>query len=1033
MPQVPPSVLSSLQARTADIRNMCVLAHVDHGKTTLSDTLIASNGIISPKLSGHVRYLDYREDEQLRCITMKASAISLLHKRPDGKEHLINLVDSPGHFDFSGEVSAAVRVTDGALVLVDALEGVCVQTQAVLRQAWSEKLGMCLVFTKIDRLILELHMDPYEAYLHLRKLLEQMNALVGMLMSEEAIREGRDARTAAAAATGASDDTDEAAEAVEVTEDACDDTAFFSPVRGNVAFASPIDGWAFRIEQFAKIYAAKLGVKEDILKHTLWGEYYLDGRSKRVFTKPVQRGQQPLFVQAVLKPVWEVYTSAAITPDPERIKKIVAALKINATPKELGSSDPKVVVMAIMSKWVPVAPCVLDMIVDHLPSPLEAQRNRAALLWSSAAITSSLLSPEAVAEQKEILRCLRECSALDSDPVVLYVAKMFAMGKENCVSRHRVVQHIAVPGPRRDPNAPKPEPTAAAASVAVAQPAQPQEQDNFIAVARIFCGVIRRGKPLYVLAPRYEPSRPEEHSHPFVAEKLYLLMGQALEDVEGVPAGNILGIGGLGGLIIKTATLSSSLACPALRPLWSVNAQPIVRVAVETKNASDMTALVRGMKLLNQADPVVRTFVQESGEHVILAAGELHLERCLKDLRELFAKVEVVASEPMVPLRETLASSPNWWSSGKSLEFSTPNKSAVLRIRAVPLPPQISRAVEENAKIVAAAYVRGNASTSVDEESRQQIAVQVDAFRERLKGLFAESGPHALALFDKIWSFGPRQVGPNILFNCSSTHAEAMSAQEAAEAAAVAVAGVEDEDERERQHVHCPDAQDSREATLEDLSSSVIAGFQMACAGGPLCSEPLYGVGFILEDFRFVEDAGQAHHDALGPMSGQVIGTMRSGCHAAFEEGPVRIMEPVYRCEVQVSSDMLGKMYTVLHRRRAKVMSEEMCDGNSSLFSIASHLPVTESFGFAEEIMKKTSGSACPQLEFDRYVLIDQDPYFVPTTAEELEEYGEGAGGGIPPNIPLKFIEQTRKRKGLPVSEKLVISAEKQRTLSKKK
>src|SRR5271156_6407568 len=142
MPTVDPSRLIALQSQAQNIRNICILAHVDHGKTSLTDALIATNGIISPKLAGKIRYLDSRPDEQLRGITMESSAISLYFsmlrrstpsESPEQKDYLINLIDSPGHIDFSSEVSTASRLSDAAAGLVDAGEGVGRQTVTGVR------------------------------------------------------------------------------------------------------------------------------------------------------------------------------------------------------------------------------------------------------------------------------------------------------------------------------------------------------------------------------------------------------------------------------------------------------------------------------------------------------------------------------------------------------------------------------------------------------------------------------------------------------------------------------------------------------------------------------------------------------------------------------------------------------------------------------------------------------------------------------------------------------------------------------------
>ncbi|XP_055423582.1 elongation factor-like GTPase 1 isoform X3 [Bubalus kerabau] len=231
-----------LQKNTASIRNICVLAHIDHGKTTLADCLISSNGIISSRLAGKLRYMDSREDEQVRGITMKSSAISL-HYAEGNEEYLINLIDSPGHMDFSSEVSMAVCICDGCSIIVDAVEGICPQTQAVLRQAWLKNICLVLVINKIDRLIVELKFTPQEAYSHLKNILEQIMHSQELFTSK--VLEERAEREAESQVNPNSEQGEQVYDWSTGLEDMDDSHLYFSPDQGNVVFTSAIDGWGF--------------------------------------------------------------------------------------------------------------------------------------------------------------------------------------------------------------------------------------------------------------------------------------------------------------------------------------------------------------------------------------------------------------------------------------------------------------------------------------------------------------------------------------------------------------------------------------------------------------------------------------------------------------------------------------------------------------------------------------------------------------------------------------------------------------------
>lgn len=1109
-----------LQKNTANIRNICVLAHVDHGKTTLTDCLISSNGIISSRLAGKLRYMDSREDEQIRGITMKSSAISL-HYATGNEEYLINLIDSPGHVDFSSEVSTAVRICDGCIIVVDAVEGVCPQTQAVLRQAWLENIRPVLVINKIDRLIVELKFTPQEAYSHLKNILEQINALTGTLFTSKVLEE-RAERETESQVNPHSEQGEQVYDWSTGLEDTDDSQLYFSPEQGNVVFTSAIDGWGFGIEHFARIYSQKIGIKKEVLMKTLWGDYCINMKAKKIMKGDQAKGKKPLFVQLILENIWSLY-DAVLKKDKDKIDKIVTSLGLKIGAREARHSDPKVQINAICSQWLPISHAVLAMVCQKLPSPLDITAERVERLMCTGSQTFDSLPPETQALKAAFMKCGSEETA----PVIIFVSKMFAVDakalpqnkprpltQEEIAQRHErarqrhaeklaAAQGQAPLEPTQDGSAletcPKGKEPRGDEQQVESMTSKPvlQEEDNqesFIAFARVFSGVARRGKKIFVLGPKYSPLEflrrvplgfsappddlpPVPHMAYCALENLYLLMGRELEYLEEVPPGNVLGIGGLQDFVLKSATLCSLPSCPPFIPL-NFEATPIVRIAVEPKHPSEMPQLVKGMKLLNQADPCVQILIQETGEHVLVTAGEVHLQRCLDDLKERFAKIHISVSEPIIPFRETITKPPkvdmvneeigkqqkvavihqmkedqNKIPEGIQVDsvglitITTPNKLATLSVRAMPLPEEVTQILEENSDLIRSME---QLTSSLNEgENTQVIHQKTQEKIWEFKGKLEQhlTGRRWRNVVDQIWSFGPRKCGPNILVNKSEDFQNSVWTGPAAKA--------------------------SKEASrYRDLGNSIVSGFQLATLSGPMCEEPLMGVCFILEKWdlsKFEEQGasdlakeGQEENetcsggnenqelqdgcseafekrtshkgespltDCYGPISGQLIATMKEACRYALQVKPQRLMAAMYTCDIMATGDVLGRVYAVLSKREGRVLQEEMKEG-TDMFIIKAVLPVAESFGFADEIRKRTSGLASPQLVFSHWEIIPSDPFWVPTTEEEYLHFGEKADSE---NQARKYMNAVRKRKGLYVEEKIVEHAEKQRTLSKNK
>lgn len=330
---------------------------------------------------------------------------------------------------------------------------------------------------------------------------------------------------------------------------------------------------------------------------------------------------------------------------------------------------------------------------------------------------------------------------------------------------------------------------------------QKVDPEHLIGFARIYSGTLSVGDEIYVLPPKFTPAAAHASPEPqkVTITALYLLMGRGLEPLTTVPAGCVFGIGGLAGHVLKSGTICSQLDGGVNLAGVNLGSHPIVRVALEPENPGDLGKMVAGLKLLVQSDPCVQYEVLESGEHVILTAGELHLERCLKDLRERFAHCEIQAGAPIVPYRESIVAAAEMNPpQNKDLPRGTvvavtTSKHVTIRLRVRPLPAPVTEFLAKNAGAIKRLYAQRRAEEEEkkgvvdapegegeqEEERKEELEADIDVteggnvltikdFRKQLLDAFAEAKGESevwAGVAEKIAAFGPRRIGPNLLID----------------------------------------------------------------------------------------------------------------------------------------------------------------------------------------------------------------------------------------------------------------------------
>ena len=695
--------LAGMMDHPSFIRHTAFAGHLHHGKSSLVDLLVhQTHPSILPPADKTLRYTDTRFDEQERGLSLKMTPMSFIVPDLRAKSLLVNVLDTPGHVNFSDEQTASYRLVDSVVLVVDAVEGVMMNTERSLRHAVQEGLSVMVVVNKIDRLIVELKLPPQDAYHKIVHTLEEVNAILEKLNYFAPITPS--SSSSSASSHPSKDSTSSSSSSV-----AANSTPLtrprLSPENNNVCFASALHGWIFSTYSFAKIYSdyhQSFSYLE--FGKRLWGNMYLHS-DRKFYRKPENGANQRTFVQFILEPLYKIY-SYVLGNEGEELSKILRTELGLSLKKEELFLDSRPLIRLVCTRFFGDAAALVDMIKQHTPDPTQAAEAKVRHCY-----TGDLTTP--------IGRGL-----LEADPkgvLMLHVTKNIPRADGSCFdSFGRVFSGTVRVGDR--------------VRVLGEGYSLDDEEDSSI----------REVTKIWVMEGRY---RVEVNR--VCAGNLALFEG--LEE---------------GFVKTATVTLPkeyapnvATQAC-IFRPL-NFGTVSTFKIALEPFVPTELPKMLEGLRKIDKSYPLAQTRVEESGEHVILGTGELYMDSILYDLRKMYGyggvassatangsasgatpaaassssgtEIELKISDPQVKFCETVLETSSLRCFGE-----TPNKKNQLTMIAEPLDTGIADDIE-----------RGLVRMDQSEKERQLF--------------FQQKYNWDLLSSRSLWAFGPDQQGPNLL------------------------------------------------------------------------------------------------------------------------------------------------------------------------------------------------------------------------------------------------------------------------------
>lgn len=740
---------------------------------------------------------------------------------------------------------------------------------------------MILILNKFDRLVVELQKDIDEIFQCILRAIEDCNAIIAELYQYEYLDNDVDIE---------------------------DTGLLFSPDTGNIIFASAIDAWGFTTKQIARLFVdlVKNETVESLNKKMWDFDCYIDSK-KEIKTGAIDKKKTNLFIQFCLKTIVQIYETIVVRMEKERTSVILERLKIENLTRDMTHNDPKVQVRAILQAWMPLSSTILLQCLKIIPPPCQMDKRK----------IEYLLNLTRFCEDQDLNSCIEnviphfiKSSVEDTVPTISYVSKMFCVNRKN-LSQNKPKAFI--PKPRDSANVAHSEKTPAEAKPRCETQNEEELEENkyidkevaIIALARVFTGTLRIDQTIFVMTNSYLPDvkKLEENPDEFlennknvvkvVIKELYMLFGRELMLVDSIPAGNFCGIGGLETHIIRTATLSSILSVVPITERLVTN--PVIRHAIEPANPKELPILLQGLKLLMQSDSCIEVVMQKTGELVILTAGDVHLQKCIEDLKSKFAKIDFQVSNPMVSLRETVIND----ISNLNSELVLDTAQFTLLVKCVSLPESISNIVKNNYDLLRTveehqhkSFVdiakqckdnpeNSNQTTTEKVFKSESIKKVILHVRELLKITFESAGECWKSLHDNIWSIGRRSDCINLLIDNMTNYSRNIFLE------------LNGHDKRAL-FDHC-----------------IVKAFDNLCEAGPLCEEPLMNCAFVISKFDLKTDVQP--QDISPQVTSALESSIRDTFKKAFKKQEQRLVEPMYITDIQVNTSILGKYDLLLN------------------------------------------------------------------------------------------------------------------------